>query len=87
MGYARKKTSSSPAAPQGAAPAPAQPQGASRSQSIWNIQLGGSRQKTDMKRVEVLGLSLTKNKSTSITKWYYYNRCDFCGEGTDSYRK
>ena len=55
MGYAKRKTSES-----GAASAPVQAsssravQSSKPAQSIWNMQLGGSRQKTAMKSVEVL---------------------------------
>ena len=62
MGYAKRKSSS--AAPAASAPA-AQTAGAAQtsaaapsrggsSGSIWNMQIGGGKQKTDMKRVEVL---------------------------------
>ena len=53
MGYARKKTSpsaaASPVRETAAKAAPAKSEG-----SIWNMQIGGAKQKTDMKRVEVL---------------------------------
>ena len=62
MGYAKRKTgapaaerpagASSPAA--NASPAPAASSSASASGSIWNMQIGGGKQKTTMKRVEVL---------------------------------
>ena len=55
MPYAKKRTSSSSpsasAAPV-AASVPAAKKGSSG--SIWNAQIGGAKQKTDMKRVEVL---------------------------------
>ena len=55
MGYAKRKTSESGAA---SAPVPASSSRAVQSskpaQSIWNMQLGGSKQKTTMKSVEVL---------------------------------
>ncbi len=68
MGYANRKSSSSgpaPAVPKAAAPAPAKAGGSrpgasssrapgGKSGSVWNMQIGGARQKTDMKRVEVL---------------------------------
>ena len=55
MGYAKKKTAASSAAPQGETPGAAPEAGGKKSQqSVWNIQIGGSAQKTDMKRVEVL---------------------------------
>ena len=64
MGYAKKRTTS--AATGGASPAQGRAQspasaasGAKHgargaSSSIWNMQIGGTKQKTDMKRVEVL---------------------------------
>ena len=59
MGYARKKAGSSgaAAAPAKSVPAPsaaAASSAAAKSSSIWNMQLGGKAQKTDMKTVEVL---------------------------------
>ena len=61
MGYSRRKSA---AATQGSAvagapaaqpaPASAPPKKGGSSGSIWNMQIGGGRQKTDMKRVEVL---------------------------------
>lgn len=55
MGYAKRKSSESGAA---SAPVPAAPSRAAQpskpAQSIWNMQLGGSKQKTTMKSVEVL---------------------------------
>ncbi|MBO7720899.1 MAG: type II secretion system F family protein [Kiritimatiellae bacterium] len=58
MGYARKKTERTAAAAAGGKVEvrPAAPVKARRgdSGSIWNMQIGGRRQKTDMKRVEVL---------------------------------
>ena len=59
MGYAKRRTGSSGTAVQAApaaAPAPsASAAGAKKqSQSIWNMQLGGGKQKTTMKSVEVL---------------------------------
>lgn len=52
MGYARKKN----VAAGGAAPPPssARPARPAKASSIWSLQIGGSRQKTSMKRVEVL---------------------------------
>ena len=52
MGYARKRPSAAaaPIAAPAASPAGAKP----KSQSIWNLQIGGGGRKTDMKRVEVL---------------------------------
>ena len=52
MGYARKRPSAAaaPIAAPAASPAGAKPEG----QSIWSLQIGGGRRKTDMKRVEVL---------------------------------
>ena len=52
MGYAKKKSPSANAAPN-VAPPPEKKKGADGS-SIWNIQLGGAKAKTEMKRVEVL---------------------------------
>ena len=59
MGYAKRGsrggTSAAVAArPQSAASAERTQGGGESSGSIWNIQIGGGRQKTDMKRVEVL---------------------------------
>ena len=61
MGYAKKKSGSvSAAAKPAAAAAPSAPSPASGAKSkasgdsIWNMQIGGTKQKTDMKRVEVL---------------------------------
>ena len=62
MGYAKKKSGTAtptakPAAVAAPSPAPgAKPpaSGTSSSSSIWNMQIGGTKQKTDMKRVEVL---------------------------------
>lgn len=55
MGYAKRKTSESGAT---SAPVPASSsraaQPSSPAQSIWNMQLGGAKQKTTMKSVEVL---------------------------------
>ena len=52
MGYARKRPSAAtaPLEAPAASPAGAKP----KSQSIWNLQIGGGGRKTDMKRVEVL---------------------------------
>jgi len=51
MGYARKAT----AVAKGAAPsAPAAASPAKKNSSIWNMQIGGGKAKTDMKPVEVL---------------------------------
>ena len=59
MGYAKRKSPSGAAAAASPAAAPvpsAKPVGAkpAASASIWNMQIGGSKAKTDMKRVEVL---------------------------------
>ena len=59
MGYARKKAGSSgaaaaPAKSVSAPSAAAASSAAAKSSSIWNMQLGGKAQKTDMKTVEVL---------------------------------
>ena len=57
MGYAKKRTTgTAQAAPAAtpAAPAQGEKKKASSSGSVWNIQIGGPKQKTDMKRVEVL---------------------------------
>jgi len=57
MGYAKKKAAgsgtSAPAAPR-AAESTSSPNSQPKSQSIWNMQLGGSKAKTTMKSVEVL---------------------------------
>ena len=64
MGYAKRKSASAsspaaaPAAPKAAAPKSAAPASARKASgggdSIWNMKIGGAKQKTDMKRVEVL---------------------------------
>ena len=56
MGYAKRSSGGGPAAAAKAAAAPAaQPlDKGGASGSIWNMQIGGGKQKTDMKRVEVL---------------------------------
>ena len=60
MGYAKKKSVVKPAAAAADGPrsagsvASVGASKSSRSTSIWNMQIGGSKQKTDMKRVEVL---------------------------------
>ena len=60
MGYAKKKSVVNPAAAAADGPRSASSVASvgafksSRSTSIWNMQIGGSKQKTDMKRVEVL---------------------------------
>ena len=64
MGYAKRKSASvsalaaTPAVPKAAAPKSAAPTSARKAPggggSIWNMQIGGPKQKTDMKRVEVL---------------------------------
>ena len=57
MGYAKKRTvTTAPATNAGGAGVPpAQSEKkSSSSSSIWNMQIGGTKQKTDMKRVEVL---------------------------------
>ena len=59
MGYAKKRTTGSNASTAPAAsassPAPSTQHASTRaSSSVWNMQIGGTKQKTDMKRVEVL---------------------------------
>ncbi|MBQ3288156.1 MAG: type II secretion system F family protein [Kiritimatiellae bacterium] len=64
MGYAKRKSASAsspaaaPAAPKAAAPSSAAPTSARKASggggSVWNMQIGGAKQKTDMKRIEVL---------------------------------
>ena len=62
MGYAKKKSGTVTAAAKPVAAPPSSPapstkrpaSGDSSSSSIWNMQIGGAKQKTDMKRVEVL---------------------------------
>ena len=59
MGYAKRKTATAASASGGsaapaAASAPAPAGKSAASGSIWNMQIGGTKQKTDMKRVEVL---------------------------------
>ena len=57
MGYAKKKSASAAAASRPSSAAASSSGAASpkpKSQSIWNMQIGGAKQKTDMKRVEVL---------------------------------
>lgn len=63
MGYARKRTApgGSQPPPSASAPAPAprqqsaaKPKGSSSGKSIWSMQIGKPKQKTAMKRVEVL---------------------------------
>ena len=58
MGYAKRKTSGSGGASASSAPRAAKDTGAvaskPKTQSVWNLQIGGAKQKTDMKRVEVL---------------------------------
>ena len=63
MGYARKRTApgGSQPPPSASAPAPAprqqsaaKPKGGSSGKSIWSMQIGKPKQKTAMKRVEVL---------------------------------
>ena len=54
MGYAKKSASGGAPAARAAAPEPAKAAKGGKSESIWNIQIGGSTQKTTMKRVEVL---------------------------------
>ena len=59
MGYAKRKTAAAASASGGsaapaAASAPAPAGKSAASGSIWNMQIGGTKQKTDMKRVEVL---------------------------------
>ena len=58
MGYAKKRTVATTPTAQvgggGASPAQGEKKKPSSSGSIWNMQIGGAKQKTDMKRVEVL---------------------------------
>ena len=58
MGYAKRKSTASaasrPSAAPSVAPAEAKPAKRENSGSIWNMQIGGEKRKTDMKRVEVL---------------------------------
>ncbi|MBO5751429.1 MAG: type II secretion system F family protein [Kiritimatiellae bacterium] len=57
MGYAKKKSAASKSSASASAVAPqklANSSEKSGASSIWNIQIGGSSQKTEMKRVEVL---------------------------------
>ena len=55
MGYAKRKTSAQAAGKPAAEAAPsASPQDKGKSQSLWNVQLGGGKRKTAMKSVEVL---------------------------------
>ena len=55
MGYAKRKTSAQAAGKPAAEAAPsASSQTKDKSQSLWNVQLGGGKRKTAMKSVEVL---------------------------------
>jgi len=55
MGYAKRKTSAPAAGKPAAEAAPsASSQAKDKSQSLWNVQLGGGKRKTAMKSVEVL---------------------------------
>ena len=58
MGYAKRKSTASAASrpPSASTVAPTEAKSAKRkdSGSIWNMQIGGEKRKTDMKRVEVL---------------------------------
>ena len=58
MGYGNRKPSGSAALVKASATAPAAEPASARpakkSSSVWNVQLGGSKQKTTMKRLEVL---------------------------------
>ena len=62
MGYAKRNrisnasavNSPSPSLSSSPSPSRSPSASASRSSSIWNMQIGGAKQKTDMKRVEVL---------------------------------
>jgi len=55
MGYAKRKSGTSGARAPAATESPkATPASKPASSSVWNIQIGGTKQKTDMKRVEVL---------------------------------
>ncbi len=60
MGYAKRRTSNAGTAAVAApatASAPSAPAAKKQSQSIWNMQIGGGKQKTTMKSVEVLLLT------------------------------
>ena len=50
MGYSNKKKSAAPSAAAPVAPKPGKKSGG----SIWSMEIGGSKPKTDMKRLEVL---------------------------------
>ena len=52
MGYAKRRTGPSTASV--AAPVAVAPKGKAKASSVWQMQIGGAKQKTDMKRVEVL---------------------------------
>ena len=52
MGYAKRRTG--PSAASVAAPVAVAPKGKVKASSVWQMQIGGAKQKTDMKRVEVL---------------------------------
>ena len=52
MGYAKRRTG--PSAASVAAPVAAAPKGKAKASSVWQMQIGGAKQKTEMKRVEVL---------------------------------
>ena len=52
MGYAKRRTG--PSAASVAAPVAVAPKGKAKASSVWQMQIGGAKQKTDMKRVEVL---------------------------------
>ena len=55
MGYAKKRTGAAAGtAPRVAQSAKVSSAKKAESSSIWNMQIGGAKQKTDMKRVEVL---------------------------------
>ena len=54
MGYAKKTTVRSSSGSAAAAPEAAPSAKGTASSSVWNMQIGGTKQKTDMKRVEVL---------------------------------
>ena len=54
MGYGKKKSIANPPPAAGGAADSARPKDAGKSQSIWNMQIGGAKAKTSMKRIEVL---------------------------------
>ena len=54
MGYAKKKTGATAVQRTVEVPSVPKPKGDAKAGSIWSMQLGGGKAKTDMKRVEVL---------------------------------